>query len=196
MARYTAGDSGDYAEIIIDYKKKDVKLINPSTGKNFEKNPGFQIGLFFMSFCITAFFIAIVAFFSDELDIVLTTLLIVFVMILSYTSLYALKERFPLPFAALHNYMQKIQNDYQPRKLVIVTELDSTIYKLPHAYSNNKLDYRAYGDFKKYLIKVHIFPKDFYWKTKDSVEKQNEEWEAWFYFTKIPKKGKLEVEFI
>jgi len=87
----------------------------------------------------------------------------------------------------------------QSKYRAIVTKLDKTIYEIP-MFKNVLLDYKAEGDFAKQLKKIEIVEHPFKIIRKEKgkeVEKPNQSlWKAIFKFTKIPKDGKLVVNFI
>lgn len=191
MVRQFGGDSLDRAEIIIDYKKKKIDIINPFTKKIFKS--GFIPPLLsILIFSIIVVFIVIILIFSTSLAITLFIIELIF-----YILFYEIYLLFPSIANYYHLLEQRFLNDYLvDKKLVIVKKLKNKIYKLPYEFANDKLDYKCYKDFSKYLLKIHIFPKDYYIKYKNKIEKQLSEWEAWFYFSKIPKTGRMEIEFV
>ena len=68
-------------------------------------------------------------------------------------------------------------------------------------FNNIFLDYKATEEFAKYLERVEIVEHDFkviqkrlFRKPKET--QQDSVWTAKFYFTKIPKKGYLEIFYL
>jgi len=199
MKKYQVGNSSDLAEIIIDYSKKKVKLINPETNKEFEKKINskykldfsftFKFGvlfLFLFSFLFVFFIIG---------DIVIARFTLLYSE--SMFALYLLFIIFPILSEKLHHFGQFMtHNFFKVKNVVIVKNIDKEIYVLPYAFNNLLLNYKLTGDFSKYILKVHIKPKDFFWRRRKKMIRQTYEWDALFYFSKIPKKGKMEVEWI
>jgi len=79
-------------------------------------------------------------------------------------------------------------------------KLDDTKFVIP-LFENLFLTYKTAGEFKKYLENVEIKEYDYFTKWKDrkgklKKEKNTEHWFVTFNFSKIPKKGYLEIHFI
>ena len=184
--KYFGGNGGDYAEIVIDYQNKKVKIIDPITKKHFRINYFPSIADFLIT---TAVFILFNIFFTINNNLYLFFTIFIITWVLSF-SLPSFKNYY-------HLVLQKISNDYfLTSKFTIVKDIKTKEYHLPYEFYNNKLNYKCYKDYGKYLIKIHIFPKDYYYKWRNNKEKQTDEWEAVFYFKKIPKEGRLEIEWI
>jgi len=187
--RHFSGNSLDRAAMVIDYRKKTVKILDPRTNKKFKISyspPIIAAGL-------GCLFLTI--FLSIFMEMVSNNFLLV------WAGLFCIvwELHILVPWFANHTHLleQKLINDWLVvKRFVIVKELEDKIYKLPYKFENFKLDYKCYGDFSAYLLKIHIFPKDYYLKSGKKLTKQTEEWEAWFHFSQIPKKGKMEIEFL
>lgn len=89
-------------------------------------------------------------------------------------------------------------NHYYYRK---IERINNKIFEIP-IFDNIFLDYRATGEFSKYLFKVEIREHDLrmikmrYFSTKIKDEgSQDRLWYAQFHFEKIPRYGYLEVWF-
>jgi hypothetical protein len=185
MKKYGAS-SYALAEIVVDYKTKKVDILDPQTKKEFELDfkPPFYL-----------------CFFGIILVVICTLFEINYWYFLGITFiLYQLNILFPKVANKLHWYEQRLIFDFfRTKKYVILKNgenIYNKIYKLPFKFKNRFIEYKCYGDYKKNLIKIHIFPKEYYYKYKESIEKQTSEWEVWFYFSKIPKKGILTIEWI
>lgn len=197
MIKHQAGDSRSLAEIIIDYKKKDVKILNPiKRNKIRDTDLNFSLSPIFLIICIPILFILIVI--PSEFKLFPQSLLHfgIFVFSLLITSYLVAIILTPLR-KKFHQFEQFLFNDYfMKKKLVITTNIKGKIWQLPYKFNNLKLEYKLFGDFAKYISKVHIKPKDYFIKQFKKVEKQTEEWDCFFYFSKHPKNGKMEIEFI
>ena len=202
--RYIVGNSGDLAEIIVDYKKRKVSLLRPDTGTKFSKRKKLTFMIIKNKLVNTIFIVGVVSLLFSIISIIFNLKLsikgaIILYIILSVFVVSLIKSfYFPDLDDLIHYYVQKLSFDHMKRKVVVINNLNSKVYKLPFQYdfSNMKLDCRCYGDFKKYLIKVHIFPEDYYWRDGKFLTKQTDNWECYIYFSKIPRKGKMEIEFI
>lgn len=79
-----------------------------------------------------------------------------------------------------------------------VTELKSKTYELPY-FKNVVLNYEAKGEFSKYLDRIEIreLPFKILKKKKGKEELVNQDylWKAKFFFSKIPKKGELNLSW-
>jgi len=69
------------------------------------------------------------------------------------------------------------------------------------SFDNVMMDFRSTGDFKKYMKTMEIREQNFKhwrkpWFKKAKVRKVAEVWTAEFTFTRIPKRGSLEVRYI
>src|SRR3990167_10017797 len=128
--RYFGGSSNSLAEIIIDYRKKSVKILNPITKKPFKKE--WLPSILYLSL---SFILSIV--YSLFYGVTIYTYLLIhsfFVMIWGVTFL------FPQISQYSHLFQQFLLNDiFTTKKLVIVKNLKSKIYKLPYTFKNIKL---------------------------------------------------------
>jgi hypothetical protein len=195
MKTYQAGDSGDLAEVIIDFKKKKVKLINPQKKGGFKKSrfgPNIN-GLILISAALLCFILSFIL----KLIIGHTDNLWYY----AFIGLLFINYLIGLIFYPEYNnwidkWNQKIFNGYLgTKKVVIVKNIKERTWKLPYEFKNVQLDYKLYGDYKKVITKIHIKPKEYYIKSFGKLVKQIEEWEAFFYFSRVPKKGKMIIEF-
>lgn len=194
MKKYQGGTSLDLAEIIIDYDKKDVKIIDAKKGTeikdldlSFDISP---IAILFLVIYFPFLFILSIMLDSTKFFLFLINLPLTFYMI--YVLSTPLRKKW-------HQIEQKVFNDkLKTKNFMIVKGINKKIWKLPYDFSNIKFDYNLYRDYAKYIKKVHIRPKDYYWFRvgKEDRKKQQEEWEAIFYFKKIPVKGKMEIVWI
>lgn len=191
MALKTAGSAGDYAEIIVDYRKKKVSMVNGKDNKPFKENrwiPSYTFGTFilygFLYLLLSSYDL------TKPYSIWFTIGIYLVNYILGITFYPAYKDFWK-------KVVQRFTSDYGlTKKLVIIKKLNKKVYSLPFEFSNNKCDWRLWGDFAKYISKVHIKPKDYYLKSGKNIEKQIREWDCFMYFEKIPKSGKMEIEFI
>lgn len=83
----------------------------------------------------------------------------------------------------------------------VVRKLDNKIFEIL-MFDNVFLDYKAKGDFSKYLEKVDIIEHPFHYRKVSIFSKkirkirQDEYWKARFIFNKIPKKGYLKITYL
>ena len=79
-----------------------------------------------------------------------------------------------------------------------VKDIKSKVWKLPDwaKFDNIKLDYKLYGDYATLIEKVHICPRDYYLERFGKKEKQEEEWDAIFTFSRVPKTGYMSLTWI
>lgn len=196
MKRYQGGNSNDLAEIIVDYDKKDVKIINPKNNKDLQKfNINFSLTpIFIISFIIVLMTYFVIVF--DEFKI-----RDIFLLFNLFLFIYLFYMLFCSMNPMWHRFWQYFINDmFENKNLLIVKDINSKDWKIPDLYNfkNIKLDYNLYGDYSKYIKKVHIRPIENYYilNAFNKKERQIKYWEAIFYFKEIPKKGKMEVIFI
>ncbi|HEY5631650.1 MAG TPA: hypothetical protein VIR31_05945 [Nitrososphaeraceae archaeon] len=62
-------------------------------------------------------------------------------------------------------------------------------------YANIGLDYQAYDDFSRYLLKVDIIEHPFMMYVKNKKKRNEYLWKCTFYFSQKPKNGILKVRF-
>lgn len=78
------------------------------------------------------------------------------------------------------------------------TKVDSKVIEIP-MFNNFKMDYNATEDFSKYLQKFEIREHPYHWMYKKHGKFKKKKnvmlWNAKFYFSEVPKTGKLEVWF-
>jgi hypothetical protein len=194
MVRKVVGGGLDMAEIIIDYKNKSVKMLDPTTRKEPRETNYPGIFTFFMAGLVYIFLLIfnwVPYVFRSSFFMALLNWFLIACLIYGMTFVAG-------PMSGYYHYcMQWLQYEFlATANVVYVDKLNSKVYQLPYMFGNRKLNYKCYGDFKTYLIKVHIEPKNYYWKDGNRIVKQTEEWDAFFYFTKIPRKGRMEIEFI
>lgn len=81
-----------------------------------------------------------------------------------------------------------------------IDKLNKKTFEIP-MFANVFLDYKATEDFSEYLQKVTIKELDFkvekrgFFRRKPKIINIDDVWHAIFYFSKVPKKGQLEVWF-
>jgi hypothetical protein len=192
MNTYQKGKSGNYAEIIIDFEKKKVDLINPQDKSGeFKKNRfspeinalGLSMDTILLIILIYLFKITIFSPFWTLVGILLINYLMGVIFYPKYNNW-------------LDKWNQKIFTSYLSfKKAVIVENIDGETWKLPYDFKNNLLNYELYGDYKRLITKIHIKPKDYYIKKLGKLVKQIDDWEAFFYFSENPKIGKMIIEF-
>lgn len=201
MKTYQAGNSGNYAEVIIDFRKKKVKLTDPQENNcEFKKNRfGFNINS--LSLIGTGLLIIAIKIIYNLFNrynpnpISLSALLYLWLGLLLINYIIGIIYH-PKYNDWIDKWTQKIFTGYLgDKKVIIIKEVKENVWKLPYEFKNNQLDYKLYGDYKKFITKIHIKPKDYYIKSFGKIKKQIEDWEAFFYFSKIPKKGKMIIEF-
>ncbi len=104
-------------------------------------------------------------------------------------------------FPKLNYYLHRTEDD---EFFADFTSSESKIIEIP-LFHNVKMDYKAEGDFSKYLEKVHIIEHPFrfkrvkggfFRKRRYSEELNDELWKSQFIFSEIPKKGRLRVWFM
>jgi len=194
MKQFQAGTGSDIAEFIVDYRKRKVQILD--TQKRYalkNKDLNFTLTPFFLVFIIPMLLFAI------NLEILGDrgfTIYFFSFMLMIYQLLILLT---PIR-KKLHKYGQFFFNDYfRVKKFMIIKDIQDKVWQLPSyvSFSNLKFDYKLYGDYAKFIEKSHIKPKNYYlgrnWENK---ERQKEKWDAFFYFSKIPKTGKMELEWI
>lgn len=82
-------------------------------------------------------------------------------------------------------------------KYRLIKNLDKRVFEIP-LFKNIFLEYKATREFSKYLEKVEITEHNFKYETRGFYfikrrEKQDIYWKARFYFSHVPKLGKLEI---
>lgn len=186
------GNSGQYAEIIIDYEKKNMQLLDVETRKELPDVYKFDfipspMSIFLMSI---AFFISCYAFRS----IIVTGSILLVIYLLSVV-ISRFKKKLQL-----HKFFQWLNNDLFSRKKYIVVEandIKDEIYQLPYEFKNTKLDYELYGDCAEQIKQIHIKPKPWNYKNRmNKVEQQIEDWDAFFIFKKHPTSGRIIITWI
>lgn len=202
MIHKTVGSGSDLAEIVIDYEKKSMKLYDPI--KRTELNTSdldFKLDYLLMIsiFPVLIVFITMLLFFiftglNEIIQPNWNHFTLVFeLLITSYLFSILLT---PMR-KKLHYFDQYLSFDFmKKKKFMVVQDINSKEWKLPHNFKNLKFDYKLYGDYAKYIKKVHIKPKPYSFKIGKKQEKQVEDWDAFIYFKKIPKSGKMEIEWI
>lgn len=193
MKRYQAGDSSILAEIVVDYKKKDVQILDPVERNSIQGqdwNYSMSIGdLFLMLFCLTIAGIFFV------FEIYILSIIMISLLFLGYL----IKIAFKPMFKKLHQIEQFLFNDLLELKKFMTVEakdIKEKIWKLPYEFENIKCDWALYGDFKTDLEKVHIKPKDYFLTRFGKKTRQDYDWEVVFHFKKIPKNGRMEITWI
>lgn len=185
---YSSGKNGDYAEIIIDYEKKNVKMINPKDDKPF-KDKRFRLQRNLLVFLILAVIFVLLSYFNVNYSWWILA------------GIYFTHCGVGIIFPKYYEYVEKLNQHLSvnrlggQKKIVIIKRIKGRIWQLPYPFYNNKLDYKLTGEFARFIKKVHIKPKDYYVKRNGKIEKQIEEWDAFFYFSRSPKKGKMEIEW-
>ncbi len=210
------------ARIFIDYKnkKKPVRFEYPAKQSPFKivflslMGIWFQINLFFIIPNVIILFMAFSIASSPPTECVVHQAVSLKDSILP--TIAAIFHAFFLPLVStliiiknekLLSYMPKINvwGQYlfdRSFKYKKVTKVDSKTFEIP-VFDNVFLDYKATKDFSKYLEKVSIVEHDFKectiskltGKIKKSKKRQVDLWKAKFTFSKIPKKGYLEIKY-
>lgn len=109
-------------------------------------------------------------------------------------------KRFSVVFPKLNYYVSKYLGG---RPVLTATihgsEMRRRVFEVP-MFKNIFLDYRAVGEFAKCLKKVVIREHDFKFvekaRGKRILKPQNALWKATFVFRKVPKSGRLDVDFL
>jgi len=187
MKTFQGGMSGDYAEIIVDFKNKDVKLLNPQDdNKPFKRNRfAFEFNsLVLIGYAIAMFIVTAVLGFSFWVGIGVIGINYLVGVILPKYNLW------------LDVQNQKLLVGHVEKKVVVVNKVEGTSWQLPHEFHNNFLGYELYGDYKKYASKLHIKPKDYYLGNLKEKRRQIKDWEVIVEFTENPKEGRMEIEFV
>ena len=213
MAEYRQNTPSN-ARIFIDYrnKKNPVKFEYP-----VKKSPfkicfhSFLYLWILLNATVGGFIILLKMFFNfskNPLEVTTTTIINLqpAIILLGYFTLL------PLIFALLFSKNQKLLRLMPEinKKITLfpfgkhyykkITRLNSKIFKIP-IFDNTFLDYKATGEFSKYLYKVEIKEHDFkvmkrnIFNKKTKIINHDEIWYTHFYFSQIPKKGQLEIWF-
>jgi hypothetical protein len=188
------GNSLDLAEIVVDFDKKDIKILDSFSKKkiresdlNFSMTPLITIvyGYIFLTYLLWVDEYTISNFIFLLNILLFTYLLLVFKAGIS---------------RQVHYYFQKLDLDiFSTKKYIVVKNVKGLVYQLPREYefANNKFDVNAFGDYKKYIKKVHIKPWEY--KTIGISKKKEQQiyhWDAFIYFKQVPKIGLMEITFI
>lgn len=186
--KYANGGAGRYAEIIIDYDKKKVDILNPTTRKAFEEKLYKPRPSYFILGLII--FLIIQKFYNSSFIINHNLSVYTFCVLICWGLLLIPKVR------TNYDYLiQKLQENQIEKKIVVLEgDLGKKEYKLPFIFKNEVLDFNCEGDYNL-LEKVHIKPLDYYKNRNGNLVKQDEEWEAFFSFKEIPKQGKMIIGF-
>lgn len=195
-----AGTSWDLAEMIVDYKKKTIEVIDGESEKVLcDINIDLEITPFFVWLIIFWAGIFMIIVYTDSDGSTLLFWLFIFqILITAYligVLLTPIRKK-------IHKFHQFFSNDlFRNKKFAVFKNIKTKIWKFPFDnFSNVKLDWFPYGDYGKYLRKVHIRPLDYYYlrgvKKGKKKWRQNEDWEVIFYFDKVPRKGRLEIVWI
>lgn len=188
MKKFEAGGSTIYAEVIIDYKKEEVKILDPdtrykigNTDYNFSYTPILLfISIYILLICFTYFgvFGVVVASFTC------TMVYLVSILLTPITKKY-------------HELGQFLFNDFfKVKKYLVVSNIKNKRWVLPYDFKNIKFDVNLTKDYSKYINKIHIKPKDYFLTRWGGVYKNNREWEVVFNFDKVPKLGCMKITFI
>ena len=194
MKTFQAGNGSIYAEIIIDFKKKTTQILDPESRfkiKNSDMNFVFTPYIVFLLIGI----FAVSIYFNRLYEYAIISLAI--------TSCYYISILARPITLKYHHLGQFLFNDYfKVKKYVSIKNLKTNYWKLKHPFKGIKADFILHKDYKKYVDKIHIIPKDYYHvrgSDSDSIkakEKQQAEWDIFVYFSRVPKIGKMEVIFI
>lgn len=222
---YKVGDSSIYAEIILDYKNKTAKFFDPKTKKeltetsftsdkiNLTDTKYTGYGIFAMF--VFLFFSFVVVAFNTPADFTPTEVFLISIEKTTQLSsiIIAIETGVMIYLFGIlmqvlgwkynfHKFWQCVQQDiFSTRKVIRVQEIKNKIWKLPYNFENRKLDFSLYGEFERYLNRVHIKPEENV-KVIKAFKKQEKEpsevvgWDAVFYFEKVPKTGWMKIVFI
>jgi len=206
MRKYEV-DNPNFSRIFIDFKNKEnpVSFEFPNEQKKFKSVHKTVFSMWFSpkGFVIFSMFtLSILLIYVStnlDVDILLMFFEIIFFMLATpyfitilFTYNKTLRSSLPKMFKLFHN---------NQLKRVMVKKMNSKVHELP-IFENVFLEYRATKEFGKYLEKIEIVEHDFYYMSKKlfskDFKKENNDayWKVRFIFSKIPKKGELELEFI
>ena len=196
----------EFLDIVIDYDKKKVDFINPKTQKKEIDNFNFKTFLhsnFFRLFVVSisiwimlSLIVQVILILqggvvtSDNKDAIFLVLLM-----LRYFLFFAILMFIEPIRNVLVDIFLYLEFDIRKSKFVVVKDINTKTWKFPYDYYA-KLNYKLFGDYAKYIKRFESKSKDWYWKKGDKLEKQEDEAEAIFYFRKIPKTGRMEIEFL
>ena len=194
------------ANIFIDYKNKK----NPVSFDYPQKSSAFKMVLYAMfnfSFyyiyplLLLFLFLNIPLFIFFKKDTSILALLFFFsyffLLIISFPISYFLSknERF-LKF--MPEFNKHIRTFFFNYNFIRKTKLTSKEFEIP-LFNNVFLDYKLRGDFKKYITNVEIIALDYQYRSKifffKIKDKNVDYFKARFVFSKVPKKGFMEVKY-
>jgi len=189
--KYQKGNSSDLAETIIDYESKTVQILDPDT-KEEVKNASFSLDSFSFILHCGLTVLAIMTILSLYNDFYYTWLLAPITIIIGIFYIIKLKSR---RFNEWYHYHEQNFFDLvRPGRYAEFTNIATIDWKFPYKFRNIKFEYHLYGDYKKFIKKIHIYPKPYYEIDFEGTKSiQLREWEILIYFTKIPKNGKMEL---
>lgn len=82
------------------------------------------------------------------------------------------------------------------RKFIRVNDLKFNVYEVS-VFKNVYLNYEAFEDYSKQLIRVEVLPHPFkYLDDKGKEHAHDSFWLARFYFKAVPVKGELRIEYL
>lgn len=193
------------SRITIDYEKDTVDIEKPEHSR--------EEGRF-----ISEIFFGIILFLPFYLTLLIILPLLSFLLYLLYSSyiwfiigfsplylpiciylLYYNKRDVIFEFFAKQQYKGQVFSDGRWR--TEVTELDEPIYEIA-LFHNIYLGYNTEGEFSNYLRRIEIREQTFIKESFSRFRHKKKEregigyWKATFYFSDIPKTGKLAVWFI
>lgn len=190
------GDSLSLAEFIVDYKKKTIKIKDLKRRHKITKADFlFQFTPFYIMIFGT-FWMTIFGF-SQLFPHIISSYDFLWLLGSSFI-IYFLMTIFPAVRKKIHYLEQILFNDKFQKKIFLKVEnLKTRTWILPREYrfTNHFLKYRLYGEFKPLIEKVHIKPWDYKIKTPLGLTNQNDDFDVIFTFIKVPKTGRMELEF-
>jgi len=189
MNKKVVGDGQDLAEMIIDYDKKTIQMLDPVEGGNLKESDFPDIPASFLILFVASIIGVFVGHtFGQELLFVVSLSIGAFMVAIVSVRIVARK---------LHYYGQIIFNGKLAlKKKTTIKDIDTKIYKFPYDFKNIKFDWKLYGDYKKQIRRIHIKPLDYYEYRFGKPKKQIENWTVHFHFKKIPQKGRMEIIWI
>lgn len=189
------------ARIFIDFKNKEnpVSFSYPNKLNSFKMALYLFLPVWFKLWILIIMPIFLLAILLGMRDIASVTLVLfatplVPPLILSF--IFSHNKKLILTLPKLNKFVSS-----SDLKRVVICSLDSKVYELP-IFENVFLEYKATEEFGKYLCKIEVVEHNFHYLRKGlfsrkiTKEQNDSYWKARFIFSRIPKKGELQLEFI
>jgi len=197
MPQKIIGNDGDLCECIIDFEKREMKILDPDKHQemvDLKINYWCSAKTFLFYFvCIP---ISIWLLVTNGYYNLIPWFLLVFIL------LYYVKLLFTPISKKVHYFEQHFFNKYlKKRNFIVIKDIDTKHYILPYHFTNHVFSADLFYDYKKYIKKIHIRKSDLKFKKSsifcdDKIINNDKEWEVCFEFREIPILGWMNLEWV